>query len=162
MGQSKGYEKVGTLTSQQQQAQNQSLQQLMPWLQQAQQGYAQFLPGGGGGEAFKAQAQQNFQQNTIPSILNAFGSGSKTNSALNQALAGSAANLNTDLAAQLAQLQLGAAGGLGNLASQAGGYGFQPSFALQEKQMPLWQQGLLAAINAGGKAGAAYLGKPPV
>jgi hypothetical protein len=86
-------------------------------------GYRQFLPGGGGGQAIAQAAQNRFQQQTLPSILNAFGSGAKTSSALNQALAAGAANLNTDVAAELARMQLGAAQGMGSLSGQQGALG---------------------------------------
>src|SRR5260221_8382949 len=82
-----------------------------PNMQQAGAGYAQFLPGGGGGQPIINAANQNFQQQTLPSILNAYGSGNKGSSALNQALASGASNMNTDLAALLSQLQLQAAQG---------------------------------------------------
>ena len=146
MGQSRGYDRISTLTPGQQGFQNNALQQAFPWLNQAAQGFQQFLPGGGGGQAFVNQANQRFQQETIPTVMNAFGTGSKTNSALNQALGSSAANLNTDLASTLANAQLQAASGLGNLGSTAGNFGMQPSFALQQRNPPLWQSMLLSVI----------------
>jgi len=148
-----GYQKLDTLAPNQSAGVDQLLQQALPYLQQSAQGYSQFLPGGGGGQAFINQAQKNFQQQTIPSIMNAFGSNSKTSSALNQALASGAANLNTDLAAQLAGMQLQAAQGIGNLGQFGAGAGLTPKFAYQQKQMPYWQQLLLAATQ--GAAGAA-------
>lgn len=150
MGQSKGggYQKVGTLTPEQQALQNQYLTQSFPWLQQAAQGYAQFLPGGGGGQPIIDAAMKRYQQQTIPSIMNAFGSNAKTSSSLNQALASSAAGLNTDLAAQLAQMQLQAASGLGGMGQGIGQAGLnRDSFAFLQKQPPLWQQLLLAGTQ---------------
>lgn len=130
---------------------------------QAAQGFMQFLPGGGGGDAIKAAAQKNFEQTTIPSILNAVGGGSKGSSALNQALASGASNLNTDLASQLAQMQLQAASGLGNIGLSQGGLGVnqgqlasKDQFAYAQKQMPFWQQALLGTIQAGGQAAKAF------
>ena len=155
MGQSKGggYMKKETLLPEQMSFLQQLLQQSAPYTQQAAQGYAQFLPGGGGGDAIKAQAMKDYQQQTIPSILNAFGSGSKGSSALNQALASSAADLNTNLASQLSQMQLQASQGLGNLGLGAGGQGLStPGFAYLQRQPPLWQQLLLAGTQAGGQA----------
>lgn len=155
MGQSKdgGYAKKDTLLPQQMSFLQQLLQQSAPYTQQAAQGYSQFLPGGGGGEAIKAQAMKDYQQQTIPSILNAFGTGSKGSSALNQALASSASNLNTNLASQLAQMQLGASQGLGSLGLGAGGQGLSTQgFSYLQKQPPLWQQLLLAGTQAGGQA----------
>src|SRR5271170_6606026 len=106
MGQSKGggYQQLPTLTPQQTTLLNQFLGQGGQNTQNAAAGFQQFLPGGGGGQAFQEQANKNFQQQSIPSILNAFGSGTKGSSSLNQALASGAANLNTDLAAKLADM----------------------------------------------------------
>jgi hypothetical protein len=161
MGQSKGggYTKKETVTPDVQ-ALLQQLTQFAPGNQQAAaEGYKQFLPGGGGGQAITAQANKNFQQNTIPSILNAFGSGAKTSSALNQALAAGGANLNTDLASQLAGLQLNASNGLSGLGlGQANLSAGTPQFAYLQKQMPLWQSLLLAGTQAGGQAARSYLG----
>lgn len=164
MGQSKGggYTKKSSVTSEQKTLLDQLLSNANPQLQQAAQGYMQFLPGGGGGEAIANAAQQRFQQQTVPSIMNAFGSGAKSSSALNQALAAGAANLNTDIASQLAQMQLQAASGLGGLGMQQAGLGAQtPQFAYMQKQMPFWQSALLAGISGASQMGAAALGKPP-
>jgi hypothetical protein len=164
MGQSKsgGYAKKQAVTQSQQTLLDQLLGNANPQLQSAAQGFQQFLPGGGGGEAISNAAHQRFQQQTIPSILNAFGSGSKGSSALNQALAAGAANLNTDLASQLSQMQLGAAQGLGNLGLGQAGLGVnKDQFAYMPKQQPFWQSALLALINGGSKVGAAAAGAPP-
>jgi len=160
MGQSKGgsYAQQPAITPEQKTLLDQLLGQAGGNFQQAAQGFAQFLPGGGGGQAITEQANKNFQQQTIPSILNAFGSGSKSSSALNQALASGASNLNTDLASQLAQMQLQAAGGLGGLAGQQGQLGSKNQFDYLQKQQPFWQQAILGGINAGGKVGGAILG----
>lgn len=161
MGQSAGYSKESTLQPQQQTLLNNVLSQAGPYMQNAAQGYMQFLPGGGGGEALKQQAQQNFQQNTIPSILNAFGSGTKGSSSMNQALATGGANMNTDLSAMLSQLQMQAAQGLGNLGMGATQQGLGTNtMAYMPKAPPVWQQILGPLISAGGKMGAAYLGRP--
>ena len=155
MGQSKGggYVKKEAVTPEQQTLLNQFLQQAGLNTQQASQGYAQFLPGGGGGEPIAQAAQQRFQQQTIPSILNAFGTGSKGSSALNQALAAGGANLNTDLAAQLAQMQLQASQGQGNLGVQQGQLGSKDQFAYLQRQQPFWQSAILAGLS-GASAGA--------
>lgn len=134
--------------------------QSAPYLAQAAQGYQQFLPGGGGGEAIKNQANQNFQQQTIPSILNAFGSGTKGSTSLNQGLASGAANMNTDLASLLSQLQLNAAQGLGNLGIQGQQLGQTGTFDWLQRQPPMWQQILqagLSAGNEGARTAAAFL-----
>src|ERR1700690_3554884 len=109
----------------------------------AAEGFNQFLPGGGGGKAITEQANKNFQQQTVPSILNAFGTGSKGSSSLNQALAAGASNLNTDLASMLAQMQLEASKGLGGLGQGQGQIGAQtPQNALVPNQMPFWQSSI--------------------
>lgn len=156
MGQSKGggYEKLPTMTPQQQTLLNQFLGQGGQNTQNAAAGYNQFLPGGGGGQAFQDQAKKNFEQSTIPSILNAFGSGTKGSSSLNQALASGASNLNTDLAAKLADMQLQASQGLGHLGLGQAGLGSKDQFAYAPKQQPFWQQALLGGLGAlGGVAG---------
>ena len=103
MGQSKGggYTTKSTLSPEQVTLLSQLMSQAQPQISGAAEGFRQFLPGGGGGEAIANAAQQRYQQQTIPSILNAFGTGSKGSSALNQALAASAANLNTDIASMI-------------------------------------------------------------
>jgi len=122
-------------------------------------GYREFLPGGGGGQAIAQAAQNRFQQQTLPSILNAFGSGAKTSSALNQALAAGAANLNTDLGAELARMQLGAAQGIGGLAGQQGALGLSRSGQQLSALQGMGQLGLgrsaqdLAAIQGLGQLG---------
>lgn len=162
MGQSRGggYEKIDVLAPNQKALIDQLLSQAGPYMQQAGNIYAGFGPGGAAANAITQQAQQRFQQQTIPDIMNAFGSGAKSSSALNQALAAGGANLNTDIASMLAQAQLQAAGGLGGLAGQAGQLGMQPQFALQPRQMPFWQQMLLGGIGAGGQLGGSFLGRP--
>jgi len=163
MGQSKGggYVKKETVSPDQLSLLQQLIKNANPQIQSAAEGYRQFLPGGGGGQAITNAANQNFQQKTLPSILNAFGSNSKGSSALNQALGASAANLNTDLASQLAQMQLGASQGIGNLGlSQAGLGASTPQFAYLQQQQPFWQQALLGGLGIGGDIGSAYLGRP--
>lgn len=137
-----------------------------PLYQQSVDATRQFLPGGQAFAPIQNEANRNFQQQTIPSILNAFGSGAKSSSSLNQALAGAGGNLNSGLASQMAQMQLGAANQGANLAGlpfQQGiqganlGLGTSP-FAYMQRQTPFWQDALLASIGAGGKVGGAFLG----
>lgn len=177
MGQSKGggYQKLPTISPEQQTL----LQQLLgqtgqfgsitqnPLYQQSVEATRQFLPGGQGFAPIQAEAHRQFQQQTLPEIMNAYGSGAKTSSALNQALAGAGQNLNTALASQLAQMQLGAAQQGAQFAampqqqalSQASlGLGIQP-FAYQPRQTPFWQQLLLGGIGAGGQIGGGMLGR---
>ncbi len=174
-----GYVKKESLTGTGQDALEQLLQQARqdlgaggnlaqnPLYQQSVEATKQFLPGGQGFAPIQAEAQRNFQQQTIPSILNAFGSGAKSSSALNQALSGAGQNLNSALAAQLAQMQLGAAqqgAGLAQLPYQQGlssaqlGLGTSP-FAYMQKAAPFWQDALLASISGGSKIAASYVGK---
>ena len=151
MGQSKngGYTKLSTGTSGQNRAIENFIKQAGPLFQQSAEGYKQYIPGGQGNQAIANQANQNFKQQTLPSILNAYGSGAKSSSALNQALAGGAANLNTNLAAINSGAGLQAAQGLGNLGSSAGQLGSQNQFAYQQTQQPFWQSALLASLNGG-------------
>lgn len=154
MGQSKGggYSKVPSVAGWQQSALQDLLKSAIPNMQQAAQGYAQFLPGGGGGQAIKDEAMRNYQQQTIPSIMNAFGTGNKGSSALNSALAASGADLNTSLASQLAQMQLSASQGLGSLGLGGSQLGVQTSpFAYLQRQPPLWQQLFQTGSGAGGQ-----------
>ncbi len=155
MGQSKdgGYIKKNTLLPEQMSLLQQILGQAGGFTQGAAEGYKEFLPGGGGGDAIKAQAMRDYQQKTIPSIFNAFGSDSKSSSALNQALGASASDLNTNLASKLSEMQLSAAQGLGNLGLGSQQQGLStPGFAYMQRQLPFWQQALLASIQSGGEA----------
>jgi hypothetical protein len=163
MGQSRsgGYTQKPTVTASQRTLLDQLLSQAFPNLQQSAEGFSQFLPGGTGGDAITNAAQQRFQQQTIPSILNSFGTGAKSSSALNQALAAGASNLNTDIASMLSQMQLQAASGLGNLGlSQSQLGATTPQFAYLQKQAPFWQQALLGGIGLGGQLGGTLLGTP--
>lgn len=156
MGQTKngGYDQVSTISPEQLTALKQMLQQGGQNAESAAAGYKEFLPGGSGNNAITAAANQNFQQVTQPGIINALGSNSKSSSALNQALAGGAANLNTNLGAVMAQNQLQAAQGLGSLSqSQQGTALNREAVALQEAQKPLWQRILLGGAKGAG-AGA--------
>jgi hypothetical protein len=159
MGASKdgGYIKQTTVTPEQDAFLKQLMAQINPNAQAAASGYQQFLPGGGGGQAITEQANKNFQQNTIPSILNAFGTGSKGSSSLNQALAAGASNLNTDLASKLSELQLQASQGLGNLSTQQAQIGSTPMFAYQPKQKSFLQELALVGTKAGGDILSGYL-----
>jgi len=163
MGQSKGsqFTREPVVTPEQQSYLNQILQLSAQYAPQAAQGFQQFLPGGGGGDAIARAAQNRFQQQTIPQIQNSFGTDNKGSSALNQALAAGGANLNTDIASILAQMQLQAASGLGNLAQGQGALGAGTSqFALAPKQPSFLQQLLTGTIGQGGQLAGAYLGAP--
>ena len=154
MGQTKGggYQRIPTTTSAQQTLLDQFLAQAGQNSTAASDAFKSFLPGGAGGQAITNQANQNFQQQTLPSIFNAYGVGNKGSSSLNQALSAGASNLNSDIAAQLAQMQFGAAQGLGNLAQGQGQLGSQQHFALQQRPQPFWQSYLLANLQGAGNA----------
>jgi len=161
LGQSKGggYTQKETLLPEQMSSLLNLLQQSQGNSQQAAQGYKQFLPGGGGGQAIKDQAMKDFEQTTIPSIMNAFGSDSKGSSALNQALASGGANLNSNLASMLSQLQLSAAQGLGTMGAQGQQQGLgTPGFAYMQRQPPLWQQLLQTGAGAAGQGFGGWAG----
>lgn len=163
MGQSKGggYMKKETLSPEQQTLLNQILAQAQGPTQQAQQAFASFLPGGAGAKALTDEAMRNYQQRTIPSILNALGTDSKGSSGLNQALAASASDLNSNIAAQLAQLQFGAAHGLAGIGQSQTQLGLgTPAFAYLQRQQPLWQSLLLGGIPAAGHAAGSWLSAP--
>lgn len=124
-------------------------------------GFQQFL-GPNAGQQYKDLANANFKQNTIPEIQNSFGAGSnsKNSSALNQALAAGATNLNTNIAAQTSQNALSAAGGLGAIGTAQTQSFLQPQFGYQQpqqQQQPFWQQALLGAISGGSKIGASFI-----
>lgn len=180
MGQSKGggYEQIGALNQDQQTILSQLLGGAQsnlgsggnlsqnPLYQQAVNATQQLLPGGNGFAPIQQQAMNNYQQNTVPSLLNSLGSNAKSSSALNQALAASAGDLNTNLAAQQSQMQMGAAGQAANLAQMPFQQGLQASqvglgtapFAYGQKQLPFWQQLLLGGTQAGGQVAGKYLG----
>lgn len=163
MGQSKGtagagYDKINTLSQGQQGLLDQTISGTNPLIQQAAQGYQQFLPGGQGGQPIINDAMRRFQQQTIPQIKNAFGSDAKGSSALNQTLAASGADLQSSLMAQLAQLQQGASGGLANLAQGQQQLGLGTSaFGVAPQQSPMWQQLLQTILPIAGQVGAAAL-----
>ncbi len=161
MGQSKGggYIEKPAVTPEQKSFLDQILAMAGGNLGQAAKGFADFLPGGGGGKAITEQANKNFQQQTIPSILNSFGTGSKGSSSLNQALAAGASNLNTDLASQLSQMQLAASQGLGNIGLGQGGIGAgTPQFSYLQKQPPLWASLLQGSLGPLGSVLGGWLG----
>ena len=157
-----GYKEVSSLTPQGSSYINDLLSQIQSFLPQAAAGYSQFLPGGGGGQPIIDQAMKNYQQRTIPSILNAFGSNSgRGSSGLNQALAGSASDLNTDLGSQLAQLQLSASQGLGQLGLGGGQLGLAGSQRTFMPKSPTFLQNLLLGLLQGGSGIAGGLFSNP-
>ncbi len=147
-----GYTKLDALTPEQKTFLDQQLSQAGINTQQAAAGYQSFLPGGQGNQPIINAANQNFQQQTLPSILNAYGTGSKGSSSLNQALAAGAANLNTNLGAQLAQNQLTAAQGMSGLGlGQTQASLGTAGFAYSPTAKPFWQEAALAGTEAAGR-----------
>lgn len=140
MGSSKngGFDKLSTLTPQQQTYLNQML--------------TQYQPGGGGqgGQALTDQANANFQNQTVPDILSQYGHDNKGSSYLNSALAGASSNLNRDLAVAKS-----------NQALQAGqiGLGTQ-AFGYNKGQLPLWQQLAQGGAQGLGSIFAPQSGQP--
>lgn len=172
-GSSGGYERKRAVSKGQEKVSNQASSfagqqfdlggiQNNPLYQQALQVLQGFQPGGEGFTPISQEAQRRFQQETIPQITNAFGSGSKSSSALNQALAGAGQNLNSSLASQQSQYSLDSIGKLlqalgipfdqgiqaANVANQKDQFAFTP------KSTPYWQSATIGGINAGGQ----YLG----
>lgn len=162
MGASKsgGYMKMPTVTGKQSKVLNSLLKEALPLQRESADIYRGFAsPQGTAYKSIVDAANTNFQQRTIPSILNAFGSDSRGSSALNQTLAAGASDLNQSLAAQLAQMQLNSAQGLGNLGTGNAQVGTQtPQFAYQQRQQPFWQSALLGGLGAGGQALGGYFG----
>lgn len=153
-----GYSKVDTLSGDQQSFLNQLLSSLGPQMQSAQQGFQSFLPGGEGNNPIIAGANKNFQQQTIPQILNAFGSDvGFGDSSLNQALSAGASDLNTNIADILARNQLTAAQGLSGMANHGASLGLgTPSFAYAPKQPSFLQNILLALVGGAGQVGKGW------
>lgn len=157
-----GYSKIPTLSGGQESYLNQLLSMLGPQMNQAAAGFQDFLPGGSGNNAIISQANKNFQQQTLPQILSSFGSDvGFGDSSLNQALAAGASDLNTNIASILAQNQLGAAQGLGNLALGGSQLGLNtPAFSYLQKQPSLLKQLLLGLVGASGPVGGGLLSNP--
>ena len=178
MGQSRGgYTKKTAVSKQQEKFGNKALNmasgqfarggiQKSPLYQQAIQGVSSFLPGGNGFNPIQQAANQNFQQQTIPSIMNAMGSDARSSSALNQALAAGGANLNTNLAAQQAQMMLQASGMGGQMANMPFEQGVQlanmglnqQQFAFAPRSTPIWQDLTIGAVKGATSAMAGGMG----
>lgn len=154
----RGYDPISTLSGGQETYLNQLLGMAGPQMQQAQAGFESFLPGGQGNNPIIAQANRNFQQQTLPQILQSFGSDvGFGSSSLNQALASGASDLNTNIASILAQNQLAASQGLGNLALGGGqlGLGTRP-FDYMQKQPSFLKQLLLSILGGAGEIGKGW------
>jgi hypothetical protein len=78
----------------------------------------QYAESGKGVEQFfspiKEQAMRDFNQQTVPDLLTQYGQGSKSSSALNQALGAAAGNLHQDLASNFANMKQQMAGNIFN------------------------------------------------
>lgn len=158
MGQSKNSSKIkkeSTVTSKQSKALDKMIAEGEKLMKESADIYRGFGPGGQAAQSVTDEANRNFQQTTLPSILNSYGSGNKGSSGLNQALASGAANLNSSIAAQMANMQLQGAQGLGNLGSGQANTGAgtkQFENYQQQQNQPFWQSAILAATGAAGKA----------
>jgi hypothetical protein len=168
-------EKLPTVSPEQEKFFNQYLQQLMqsqnnPLMQQGQQGFGQAqdyysgLLGPGAFEQFAQPYKQQFEQQIMPRIADRFAgyganSGALSSTGFGQALAGGASDFQSKLAQLFSQLQMQAAGGLGqnygnlqnNYNTQAQmGLGFQP-FAYQQNpgMGGAWAQLAAAAMKTG-------------
>lgn len=132
---------VPTRSNQQMDTMNQLLSTIMPQLQQTQ----SFEP-------IAQAAQQRFNQQTMPSISERFaGMNAQRSSGYNQAMANAQRDLQTQLAGQQSQFQLGQQKNLGQLL----GLGLQPQFenVIEEGGVT----GLGRLLELLGHAGGAYL-----
>lgn len=148
MGASKGggFQKLGTLTPGQNQFADQSLANSSQFAGQAGSAFNKYLSPEGT-QGIQNQALNRYNQQILPSIMNQFGSSSKSSSALNQALAASGKDLTTDIQALIEQLGLTGAQGLGSLSASQGQQGITPRFGYQQPALPFWQQLLLGGIG---------------
>lgn len=144
-----GYSKVPTMPGNVQTIINQILSNSPNQNQLSQKGFESFLPGGTGNNPIIDKANQNFQQKTLPQILNSFGSDvGFGDSSLNQALAAGASNLNTNIADIMAKNQLSAAKGLGDLSTQNFSSGInKDQFAYLEDQQGFGQEAMLQLVK---------------
>lgn len=156
-----GYRKINTQTAGQSQLQNLLEQVAIQNQQQGAAGINQYTAGGAGANPIINQANQNFQRQTIPSILNAFGSENKGSSALNNSLAQAGSDLNSQIASLLAGMGLDASKSLASIGTDQSrqALGTQP-FSYQQKQPSTIQQLLLSLLGVGGQIGGAYAGAP--
>ena len=78
----------------------------------------QYAQSGKGTEQFfapiKEQAMRDFNQQTVPDLLTQYGGGTRSSSALNQALGAAAGNLHQDLASNFANMKQQMAGNIFN------------------------------------------------
>lgn len=95
----------------------------------------QYAQAGEGTEQFfqpiQQQAIRNFNQTTVPQLLTQYGQGSKSSSALNQALGAAAGHLHENIAANFAQMKQNQAGNIfaQSQAAQAQNIAYQSSAA---------------------------------
>jgi len=126
-------------------------------------------------DPMKQEARQEFQQSTLPEILNAFGADAKSSSALNQALATAGKDLELGLASRFAPMEMGLAQQLLNMrqqnkavglqsmlgaASVGMGQGYQPlSLPSQTQTYAIQPQSSTSSdlIKAAGAIGAGYM-----
>ena len=142
------YDKLSTVSPEVKTYLQQALQRAGLNEEQAAKAYQEFTGSMNGANPITEAANKNFQQQTVPGILNAYGTGNKGSSSLNQALASGASTLNTNLAAAMAELKLKAAQGLSNIGANQGNVGSQTNtFAYQEKDQPIWKRMLQGGVS---------------
>jgi len=121
------------------------------------QGLSSYMPGGSGADPIAAQANRGFEQQTLPSIMEALGTGVKSSSGLNQTMGAAGSDLQSQLAALRSQMGLQAAG----QGMQAGMQGAGESqFAYMPRQMPFWQKASLGGMDLAGNILGAWAGAP--
>jgi hypothetical protein len=118
----------------------------------------QYAQSGKGTEQFfspiREQAMRDFNQTTVPNLLTQYGQGSKSSSALNQALGAAAGNLHQDLASNFANMKQQMAGGIFNQSQNSQAANLQNRLALNQgadAQSNFWKK---AAPIAGTAIGA--------
>lgn len=141
------------------------IRELNKQLQQAGEGSEQFY------QPIQNQAVRNFNQQTVPNLLTQYGQGSKSSSALNQALGSAASQLHENLAANFANMKQQQAMGVfnasnanraQNIANQSNASqvalgspsAYQPYMGGPSNQSQFWNKALpIAGGVAGGIAG---------
>ncbi len=123
----------------------------------------QYAQAGKGTERFfapiKETAMRDFNQTTVPSLMTQYGQGSRSSSALNQALGAAAGNLHQDLASNFANMKQQMAGNIFGQSQDSQAANLKNRLELNQganAQGNFWSK---AAPVAGGLAGLA-MGNP--
>jgi hypothetical protein len=126
----------------------------------------QYAEAGKGTDQFfapiKEQAMRDFNQTTVPNLLTQYGQGSKSSSALNQALGAAASSLHQDLASNFANMKQQMASGLFNQSQNNQLANLQNRLQLNQganAQGNFWSKAApLAGLGIGAMAGNPVLG----